>query len=51
MPLGHRTAGPDTGHCWLRGLLLTGCLFADRELIELAMTIGRSLAERVRKLV
>ena len=40
---GHRSARPEPGHVWVRGLLLTGCLFADRVLIEQALTIARSL--------
>lgn len=38
----HRSSPPDPGHTWLQGLLLTGCLFADRRLIRNArrMAIG-----------
>lgn len=44
---GHRTARPETGHCWIRGLLWTGCVFADRVMIDAALEIARSLARRV----
>jgi hypothetical protein len=43
----HRSARPELGHCWLRGVLLVGCTFADRTLIEEAVSIGKSLASRV----
>jgi len=38
----HRDGSPDPGHTWLQGLLLTGCVFADRQLIHNArrMAIG-----------
>jgi hypothetical protein len=38
----HRAGAPDPGHTWLQGLLLTGCLFADRQLIHNArrMAVG-----------
>lgn len=45
---GHRVARPELGHCWLRGLLLVGCVFADHDLIEQALSIGRALAAHCR---
>ncbi len=44
----HRSNRPVLGHCWLTGVLLTGCVFADRDLIETALSIGRSLADASR---
>ncbi|MBK8976930.1 MAG: hypothetical protein IPM29_13505 [Planctomycetes bacterium] len=45
---GHRSAGPEAGHAWIEGLRLCGCLFADDALLETAMHMARSLAQRVR---
>lgn len=41
---GHRVAAPETGHVWLQGLLLMGCVTADDRLIRGAQTIARGLA-------
>jgi len=46
----HRHAPPEPGHVWLQGLLLTGLVFADRELIDAARSIGRSLAARLSRM-
>jgi hypothetical protein len=40
----HRTGKPDPGHTWLQGLLLTGCMFADRQLIGNARRIAVGIA-------
>jgi hypothetical protein len=40
----HRAGSPDPGHTWLQGLLLTGCLFADRQLIHNARRIAIGIA-------
>ncbi len=44
----HRSARPELGHVWIRGLLLVGCTFAERDLLDAARSIARSLATRVR---
>ena len=44
---GHRTALPESGHVWVRGVLWTGCLFADEVLIEGALDVARALARKV----
>ena len=44
----HRSARPELGHVWLEGLLLVGCVFADRGLIADALGIARALAAAVR---
>lgn len=41
---GHRSAQPETGHAWLQGLLLIGCVAADDDLIGAARTIANGLA-------
>lgn len=45
----HRWSPPEIGHVWLQGLLLVGCIFADRELIAAARSIGDSLGQRLSK--
>ncbi|GAB4139160.1 MAG: hypothetical protein Fur0037_05240 [Planctomycetota bacterium] len=40
----HRSGRPAPGHCWLRGLLLLGCLTADDEWIGAARGLALSLA-------
>lgn len=40
----HRSGSPDPGHTWLQGLLLTGCLFADRQLIANARRMAVGIA-------
>ena len=45
----HRQSQPEIGPVWLQGLLLVGCVFADRELIAAARSIGNSLGQRLRK--
>lgn len=42
----HRHNQPEPGHTWIEGLLLTGCVFADDELIAGALSIARNLARR-----
>ncbi len=42
--LDHRSNAPDPGHTWLQGLLLAGCLFADRQLIQNARRIAVGIA-------
>ncbi len=42
----HRHNPPDPGHTWLEGLLLTGCVFADDEMLAGALRIARGLARR-----
>jgi hypothetical protein len=44
----HRSAPPEPGHVWIEGLLGVGCVFADRDLIDSALGIGRALAGRAR---
>lgn len=41
---GHRTGTPESGHAWLQGVLWTGLLTADDDLIVAAKSIGRALA-------
>lgn len=43
--LEHRTGTPQPGHCWLRGMLLVGCLCADDELLDGARALARALAQ------
>ncbi|MHC5065297.1 MAG: hypothetical protein ACYTG5_15120 [Planctomycetota bacterium] len=43
----HRHAPPEPGHVWVQGLLLTGCVLADRELIDAARALALSLANRL----
>lgn len=43
---GHRAASPEPGHAWLTGLLLVGCVTADRDLIRVAGGIAHGLARR-----
>ncbi len=45
----HRHASPEPGHVWIQGLLLAGCVFADRELIAAARSLGLSLANRLNR--
>jgi len=40
----HRTGTPEPGHAWLQGMLWTGLLTADDELIAAARGIARALA-------
>lgn len=40
----HRSAAPETGHAWLAGLLLAGCVAADDGLLRAAHTIASGLA-------
>src|SRR5690606_8813496 len=44
----HRSVPPEPGHVWVSGLLRVGCTFADRDLIEQALVVGRALAARMR---
>ncbi len=41
----HRSRPGDPGHTWLAGILLVGCLAADRQLIRAAERIAHGLAE------
>ncbi|MHC4898671.1 MAG: hypothetical protein ACYTGW_16360 [Planctomycetota bacterium] len=40
----HRGGSPDPGHTWLQGLLLVGCVFADRQLIQNARRLAIGIA-------
>lgn len=42
--LGHRTGVPEPGHAWLQGVLWTGLLTADDDLLLAAQGIGVALA-------
>ncbi len=44
----HRDNPPEPGHAWLQGLMLTGCVFADDELIGQATSMARGLARHPR---
>ena len=44
---GHRSARPEFGHCWWTGALSTALTFADRDLRDHALEIGRAVARGV----
>ncbi|HLU39844.1 MAG TPA: hypothetical protein VK081_10680, partial [Planctomycetota bacterium] len=44
----HRANPPEPGHCWLHGVLLTGCVLADDDLLAGAASIARGLARHPR---
>lgn len=41
----HRKGTPEIGHCWLRGMLLVGCLCGDDELLHGARSLALALAQ------